>query len=161
MRMEQKNKIFRQRSLDRIASPEKLNDYMRVTTPSVWLVLSAVVVLLLGFLYWAAFGRLDVVVAGGADLKDGTAQIYILGEDANDVKVGMPVEIGGKQTTLLSVPKLPILADETMDARLLELTEAKPGDVVYVLTAAVELPDGIYAAEVITEQIRPFSFLDV
>ena len=30
------NQVFRQKSVERIASPEQLQDYMRVTTPGVW-----------------------------------------------------------------------------------------------------------------------------
>ena len=40
--------LFRQKSLDRISSPEQLNDYIRVSTPSVWMVLIAIVILLAG-----------------------------------------------------------------------------------------------------------------
>ncbi len=52
--------IFRQKSLDRVSSPEQLNDYIRVTTPSVWLVLLALVLLLVGMLAWSVFGRVEV-----------------------------------------------------------------------------------------------------
>ena len=31
--------LFRKKSLERISSPEQLNEYVRVSTPSVWLVL--------------------------------------------------------------------------------------------------------------------------
>ena len=51
--------IFRQKSMDRVSSPEQLNDYIRVTTPSVWLVLLAVVVLLVGILAWSIFGTVE------------------------------------------------------------------------------------------------------
>ena len=52
--------IFREKSLERVSSPEALNDYIRVTTPSVWVVLAAVVVLLVGMLCWSVFGRVSV-----------------------------------------------------------------------------------------------------
>ena len=39
------NQIFRKESLDQISSPEQLNDYLRVTNPAVWLVLTAVILL--------------------------------------------------------------------------------------------------------------------
>ena len=52
--------IFREKSLERVSSPEALNDYIRVTTPSVWIVLAAVVVLLVGMLAWSVFGRVNV-----------------------------------------------------------------------------------------------------
>ena len=38
--------IFREKSLNKIASPEQMNDYIRVSSPSVWMVLTAVIVLL-------------------------------------------------------------------------------------------------------------------
>ena len=57
--------IFRQKSMDRVSSPEQLNDYIRVTTPSVWLVLLAVVVLLVGILAWSIFGKVEATNAEG------------------------------------------------------------------------------------------------
>ncbi len=51
--------IYRKKSLDRVASPEQLNDYIRVTTPSVWIVLAAVVALLVGFIAWGIFGTVE------------------------------------------------------------------------------------------------------
>ena len=40
--------VYRKASVERISSPEQLNDYLRVTNPSVWIVLAAVVLLLAG-----------------------------------------------------------------------------------------------------------------
>lgn len=52
--------IFRQKSIDKISSPEKLDDYIRVTTPSVWITLAAIVVLLVGVIVWGVFGELTI-----------------------------------------------------------------------------------------------------
>ncbi len=57
--------IFRQKSMDRVSSPEQLNDYIRVTTPSVWLVMAALVVLLVGMLAWSVFGKVEATDAQG------------------------------------------------------------------------------------------------
>ena len=40
--------IFRQKSMEKISSPEQMNDYIRVSNPSVWMILAAVIVLLAG-----------------------------------------------------------------------------------------------------------------
>ena len=56
---ETENSIFRKKSLDRVSGPESLNDYIRVTTPSVWIILLALVILLLGILAWSIFGRIE------------------------------------------------------------------------------------------------------
>ena len=60
MSEKQGNSVFRQKSMDRVSSPEQLNDYIRVITPSVWLVLLALVILLAGMLAWSIFGRVEV-----------------------------------------------------------------------------------------------------
>ena len=49
------SKLFREKSLERIASPEQLNAYIRVSTPSVWLLLAAVVILLAGVCVWGVW----------------------------------------------------------------------------------------------------------
>ncbi len=60
------NGIFREKSIDRVTGPESLNDYIRVTSPSVWIALLALVVLLLGMLAWSVFGRIEVKDANGS-----------------------------------------------------------------------------------------------
>ncbi len=57
--------IFRQKSLDRVSDPDKLNDYIRVTTPGVWLVLTAILILLLGMLAWSILGTVEVEDSNG------------------------------------------------------------------------------------------------
>ena len=52
--------LFRQKSLERISSPEQLNSYIRVSTPSVWLLLTAIVILLVGGIVWGVFGEVEM-----------------------------------------------------------------------------------------------------
>ena len=54
------NSIFRQKSIDKVSSPEKLDDYIRVTTPSVWITLAAITILLIGTIVWGIFGELTI-----------------------------------------------------------------------------------------------------
>lgn len=63
---ESNNGIFREKSIDRVTGPESLNDYIRVTSPSVWIALLALVVLLVGLLAWSVFGRIEVKNADGS-----------------------------------------------------------------------------------------------
>ena len=48
------DQIFRKKSLDRISSPEQLNDYIRVANPGIWMILAAVIILLAGVCVWGA-----------------------------------------------------------------------------------------------------------
>ena len=61
----EKRSIFRKKSLDRVTSPEQLNDYIKVTTPSVWLILIATLILIVGVVGWAVFGRIQVKTETG------------------------------------------------------------------------------------------------
>jgi len=53
------NQLFRQKSLERISSPEELHDYMRVTSPRLWMLLGAIIVLLVGFIVYASTTTLE------------------------------------------------------------------------------------------------------
>lgn len=57
--------LFRKKSIERVSTPEQLNDYIRVTTPSVWVALIATAVLMLGALAWGIFGSIDIHNADG------------------------------------------------------------------------------------------------
>lgn len=60
--------LFRKKSLERVSSPEQLDDYIRVTTPSVWLILLALIVLLAGLLVYSICGTVE------GYSKDGTQE---------------------------------------------------------------------------------------
>jgi len=49
---DKENSIFRKTSLERISSPERLNDYIKVSNPSVWIILAAIAVLLAAAVVW-------------------------------------------------------------------------------------------------------------
>ena len=53
------NKLFRKKSLERISSPEQLHDYMRVTSPRLWMTLAAIVILLAGFIAYASTASME------------------------------------------------------------------------------------------------------
>ena len=57
--------IFREKSLKKVSSPEQMDEYIRVTTPSVWIALIALALLLAGFLIWSIFGTMETHDEGG------------------------------------------------------------------------------------------------
>jgi hypothetical protein len=50
--------IFRQESIDRISSPDRLDEYIKVSSPSIWLVLIALFVLFASVSVWGFTGTL-------------------------------------------------------------------------------------------------------
>lgn len=43
----------------KVKSPEQLDNYIRVTSPGSWLVLSSIIVLLAGFTFWIFTGEIE------------------------------------------------------------------------------------------------------
>ena len=66
-----KNSLFRGKGMDRISSPEQLNDRLRVANPGVWLLLTGIFLVLAGICVWGIFGRLNTVLSVGAMTDQG------------------------------------------------------------------------------------------
>ena len=62
--------VFREKTLSKVSQPEDLNDYIRVTRPSVWIVLAAMVLLLIGIVVWMVFGSIDLHNQDGSVTKE-------------------------------------------------------------------------------------------
>ena len=54
--------LFRKESYDRISSPEQMRDYMRVTSPRLWMLLAAMIALLAGFLVYASTTMMETTL---------------------------------------------------------------------------------------------------
>jgi hypothetical protein len=133
------NRLFRQKSIDRVSSPEQLQDYICVTNPSVWIVLAAVIILLGGILIASFTGTLESTVTVTARIESGTATFEVMGKAAEELKEGMTLRIRDRETQIADVNWIAY-----------DIAEA---------TASVDLPDGQYEAVVVTEVISPIRFL--
>ena len=61
--------MHKEKKTERISSPEQLNDYIHVTTPSIWLVLLALIILLAGMLVWGIFGTVEITTKDGQTIS--------------------------------------------------------------------------------------------
>ncbi|MBR6399863.1 MAG: hypothetical protein IKS17_01385 [Firmicutes bacterium] len=60
------NDVYRKKSIDRLSSPEQLNDILKVARPRAWFIMTAVILLIIGAAVWAAFGLIEVTDRHGA-----------------------------------------------------------------------------------------------
>ena len=139
------NQVFRQKSVERISSPEQLQDYMRVTTPGVWMVLAAVILLLAGLILSSALVNVESKITEQA----------VVAEDGLMLDIALPLS----QKSLVA-PGMPVrVADR--EAKIDMVFQAE--DAVEVIATLPEdgekLAPGTYDVEIITETVRPISFL--
>ena len=117
------SKVFRKVSLERMSSPEQLDQMMQVTTPKGWVVLLALIILVVFAIFWGIFGSISTKVTGmGILIKRGG--VFNIGTDSHgqvrDLKfaVGETVHKGD----LVAIVDQPDLSDQLVAAEI-ELQE--------------------------------------
>ena len=161
------NELFRKKSLDRISSPEELHDYMRVTTPRLWMLLTAIILLLAGFIVYASIANLEntmkikVMVSNIDALEDDNGEPIKVSSSSiffatlpisykDTVETNMKVRIGKEEG---KVDMLAIVnSDESDGQQGLSL-------IISMDNSSLTLPDGEYDAELVLEATTPISFL--
>lgn len=135
----EKEGLYRKKSLESIQSPEQLNDYLHITEPSVWLVLTAVFLLLAGLLVWSSFSYIDSAVYGSARVEQGRMTVrFDEGQNTEVLEPGMEISIG------------------EITAEVRSLGEDAQG--VFAVADA-DLADGVYKASVRYKRTRILKLL--
>lgn len=153
------NTIFREKSVQRVSSPEQLNDYIRVTTPGIWLILAAAGILLVGFIVWGVTGSLETKVDAAAVADSGKITCYIPEAEMAGVAQGDTVRLSGGEYAVEEISAQPSAVDDSFPAYALRVGGLSAGEWVYAVTLDGSLPDGVYAASVVTDSVSPISFL--
>ena len=151
--------LFRKKSLDRISSPEQLNAYIRVATPSVWLLLSAIVILLAGVCVWGVFGHMDTTLTAVAVAEDGMMTAYVREADIASVKAEAVVTVDGDIVKIWAIDDQPVQVDESFSEYARHVGGLQQGEWVYAVKLDVNCPDGIYIAQIVIDSVSPMSFV--
>ena len=133
--------IFRKKCLDKVKSPEDLDDYIQVSNPGVWLLLISVIVLLAGACVWGIFGHIDSTVETSVYAENGDIACYIAEDAASSVQVGMTVKFSGFEAVITEI------RDLDMPGRRCTLHSQQP------------VPDGAYEGKIVVKSIKPLSFI--
>ena len=134
---QEKANVSRQKTRDRISSPDQLTDYLRVTNPGIWVLLASIVLFLAGVFVWFTIGTLESTAAVKVSVAG--QQATVIPREAAVLTEGMPLRVASDEYTLDSVG-----TDEY---------DRSFGN------AVVKLPDGVYDGIVVTAQTHLISFL--
>ena len=151
--------IFRKKSVDRMSSPEQLNDYIKVTNPGVWMVLAAIVILLVGVCVWGVFGKLETKLSVAAVSQDGQTVLYVKEDNVASVRENMSVYIGNETYKVTSVSAQPVAVTEEISEYARHTGELSIGEWVYIVPIDGNMPDGAYKAQIVTDSVSPLYFV--
>ena len=135
-----REEIFRQKSLDKVKSPESLDDYIQVSNPGVWLLLISVIILLAGGCVWGVFGHVDSTVKVNVHAENEKIVCYVTDEAITSVQTGMTAEFAGFEAVITAIGQ-------------------EDGKVFCTLEAKESVPDGFYEGKIIISSVKPISFI--
>lgn len=159
--------IFRKKSLERISSPDQLDDYLKVSSPSVWVVLAALILALAAAGAWCFFGSMPTTVSSVGIHQEAGTVCFVTAEEGYSIEPGMQVQFtptGSDETVTGEVIQIeePVTAQEagvSVKAEWLSM----PGDWVCPVTVKVkedELPVGAsLEVSIILDERRPVDLL--
>ena len=160
MEGEEKVKLFREKSLEAIESPESLNDYLRVTSPGIWLILSAVILLLIGCILWGIFGRIETAGSFAVSSTKDRLVCYVPYSQAQKALAAGTVTVAGRDCLMAGEDTVSyIQIDGDTDPYLLAAGKMKSGDVMALIPLSGSLPEGVYTGTVVLESLQPISLL--
>ena len=151
--------LFRNKSIQKVSSPEQLDAYVRVATPGIWMLLAAIVVLLIGVCVWGVLGHLDTTLSTVAVSKDNQTTVYVKAENVREVETGMKVILDAQEFTVATISQEPKAVDETFSEYACHVGNLQQGEWVYVITVNGAVAEGIYDAQIVTESVSPISFV--
>lgn len=152
--------VFRKSSLERVSSPEQLNDYIKVSNPGIWMVLIATIIFLIGVVVWGIFGTLTTTQETVVVAREGSVVCLTMADNIEKLSVGMEVRVGDSIGRIIDVSQSsPIQIGQNPDPYIMYLGGFKAGDWVYPVQVQIELEEGVYPAQILIEQNSPISFI--
>ena len=157
--------MFRKKATDRLANPDDLDAYLKVTSPATWLALVGAFALLGGLLTWGLFGSVSSTISVNAAKVGGVTRCFLAPESVAGISVGDEVHVADRDAHVASVSTLPLSEGEVREVLgndyLVDATLA--GEWGYEVTFEGDLDkvaEGVPLAAVITtEEVAPASLL--
>ena len=99
--------IFNKKATEKLKNPDDLDRYVRVTNPSVWVILVACCALLAGLLCWGVFGTVSTDVRATGVVINGKAMCFLEVESAGKVNEGDSANVDGELMKVESISAVP------------------------------------------------------
>jgi len=153
------NKIFRKSALERISSPEQLNEYMKVAGPGLWCIMAGLAVTFAAFIVWGLLGSIpETVDISGTALVRGNGPMAVYSflpiDESRALSEGMSVRVSPNFApreqygyifgTIRSISRSPVTA-ETLRSQFgndVELLSLPSGNLVEVVIEFETAADG-------------------
>ena len=122
-------------TIDKLTSPEDLNNSIKSTHPMTWIALISVITVLFGFFVWAIVAKIPFKIMGKAQITSGEVTLTLEEKDLSLLQVGQKVVISHVEGKILSIKE---------DG--------------YPEVSNFELEDGNYDYFIVYKEVRPINY---
>ena len=150
---------------EKITSPDQLNDYIRVTSPGAWIILSSILVFLAGFFIWIFNGQLEISFPSYIYTESEKSSAFLPADKVSKLKRGTTVRLSenGVSGEVLNVSDKSLSFSEI--SQLIGESNALAMNIdgsTRLMKADVSFtspPEKISRAVFVTGKVKPISFL--
>ena len=153
------NSLFREKAYRKTLSPEQINDYIKTTRPSVWLILSAIFLIVVGVVVWGVCGKLEITITSVTVCEDGKSYCYISENDIDKISDNAYVKIDEYEYKINDISKLPVPVSGKISPYGLHLGNFENDDWVYYAEIETTLKDGAYKTYIVSDCVSPISLI--
>ena len=166
----EKKSIFRKESLDRVESPEQLDQYIRVSKPSAWILVSALLAAAASLLIWGFTGSLpQTITVKGVTAQAGVIYCYVDPADVQESLEGCEVQVTlpdnstmtGRVAEMSSVPYSQEEVSEILKRDWVREQLVQSGYVYQLKVETAERPaqDIIVQASIVVSEVKPIAYV--
>ncbi len=154
-----KKELFRKKSLEKISSPEKIDDYIRSVNIRLWLIAAACLLVLLSVLIWGVFGKVEISQKAVTVCQNREAVCFVAEENIENISAKTEFIINGKIYQAKDISGIPVKVSDALPEYAAHIAKYNENDWAYAAVLYSDLDDGIYETEVITALVSPVSLL--
>ena len=153
-----KEKLYRDEMVEKLSTPESLNEYMKVIRFYVWPLVITFLLVVISLYFWISSRNDAVFIKTAGAASGGEFVCYVLEDDINDLRMytddftvaildnGSVLETVDKNVIIADVPVL--LDDDKFDPYMLHLGDLYAYDWAYPVSCPTTITDGVYEVSI-------------
>ena len=136
---------------ERITSPERLDGYLRVIRPSMWVALVGVLFAVAAVFIWAFLGKSSITISQTGFVSERKVTCVFNDEQSKLLSVGQEMTVGGEKTRIKTIERV---GEENG-----ELVKEEDEGTICIVTGYCNKPGGYYDVSVRVDNVSPISFM--
>ncbi|MDO5434744.1 MAG: hypothetical protein Q4G19_00080 [Clostridia bacterium] len=152
-------KLFREKSVARIASPEQLDKYIKGGRRGYLIALLAIVAVLGGMLVWALVGSIETSIETGCTIRAGKVICCVPEDTAKRLTASAVIRVEGREVPVTGTSPVRPAEESEADKVMRDALDLNENEWCFDAYSETDLPDGNYRCTLVLEYISPIRLI--